>query len=130
MKLRNCEVVIVKNHNYIAQRNLTVATQIVFGNFVEWTIPNGSNYFTTLPLIFNHLNCNPSKLIFLEYLVNNKIDRNEEREQVCSLLLKSGRFQEINSTRLQQLVAKANFHSIYFDLAIQNKDYKERLIEF
>ena len=82
------------------------------------------------PLISNHLNFNPSKLIFLEYLVNNKIDRNEEREQVCSLLLKSGRFQEINSTRLQQLVAKANFHSIYFDLAIQNKDYKECLIEF
>ena len=66
--------------------------------------------------------------VFLEYLVNNKIDRNEEREQVCSLLLKSGRFQEINPTRLQQLVAKANFHSIYFDLAIQNKDYKECLI--
>ena len=65
---------------------------------------------------------------FLEYLVNNKIDRNEEREQVCSLLLKSGRFQEINPTRLQQLVAKANFHSIYFDLAIQNKDYKECLM--
>ena len=61
--------------------------------------------------------------------MNNKIDRNEEREQVCSLLLKSGRFQEINPTRLQQLVAKANFHSIYFDLAIQNKDYKECLIE-
>ena len=61
--------------------------------------------------------------------MNNKIDRNEEREQVCSLLLKSGRFQEINSTRLQQLVAKANFHSIYFDLAIQNKDYKECLIK-
>ena len=68
-----------------------------------------------------------SKNLFLEYLVNNKIDRNEEREQVCSLLLKSGRFQEINPTRLQQLVAKANFHSIYFDLAIQNKDYKECL---
>ena len=60
--------------------------------------------------------------------MNNTIDRNEEREQVCSLLLKSGRFQEINPTRLQQLVAKANFHSIYFDLAIQNKDYKECLI--
>ena len=59
--------------------------------------------------------------------MNSKIDRAEEREQVCGFLLKSGRFSEVNPARLQSLVKKANFYSIYHELALQNKDYKAAL---
>ena len=54
-------------------------------------------------------------------------ERPSEREQICSLLLKTGRLEEIAPARLQTMVKKAQFHSIFFDLALENKDYKAAL---
>ena len=63
----------------------------------------------------------------LEYLIDTKNERPSEREQICSLLLKTGRLEEIPPSKLQSMVKKAKFLTIFFDLALENKDYKAAL---